>query len=244
MARTCIFCGGSPVTLEHVWPKWLLGRFRTTGFLHTLARTGPRPVTFSKPSIEVTANCVCGPCNSGWMSRLEVQGQPWLEPLLEGRHVTLDSVAQRTISAWATKTAMVFEHTLSLPDDEVYWRQEERAVFRIHPHVPPGVPGDETNVRIATFTGSKLFLVHAGATTISPLDAPDVPVPATRATLQVGRLALQVESHRWREVTGRTLLRPGPAFGAFLWPERQEQLQWPVQPFLDDAQLEQFASFP
>lgn len=238
MARRCIFCGNAPVTLEHVWPQWLLRRYRVTG----LVRTGPRPVAFSKRSMEIAARCVCKPCNNGWMSELENRARPWLEPMVDGAPTVLDSAAQFAVAAWATKTAMVFEHTLSLPATDIYWRQEERVAFQQPPHIPPGDPGDATNIRIATFRGSRLFLVRAGTTHLAALGAPDIPVArATRATMQVGRLALQVESHRWREATGRTGWLTGTGFGTFLWPERQPLIQWPIVPALDDANLETFA---
>jgi hypothetical protein len=126
MARQCIFCGGVPVTREHAWPEWILRRFDATG---VIVRTGPKPLTFStKPSIEITVQCICEPCNTDWMSDLETTAQRWLEPMIDGASVRLDSAAQLTVASWATKTVMVFEHTLSLPDEDIFWRQEERDV--------------------------------------------------------------------------------------------------------------------
>src|SRR4051812_46683479 len=131
--RVCIFCGGGPLTLEHVWPAWLIALFPALPSTITF-RGRERQATTSD---ELTVRAVCEKCNGGWMSDLEQQAKPLLMELLEERPYSfMPPGMQDVISAWAVKTVMVFEHVLG-PDAGVYYTQEERVAFRIPPHVPP-----------------------------------------------------------------------------------------------------------
>ena len=120
MARTCIFCGGSPVTNEHAWPDWLLEFVRNANpdtERTVYARVDGRMVrhwTTEKPEQKVKV--VCGSCNHGWMSRLEDAAKPLLVPMFKGEQVSFDLKQQLILATWAVKTGMVFEFTPS-PED-------------------------------------------------------------------------------------------------------------------------------
>lgn len=66
----------------------------------------------------------CQTCNNGWMSRLEDQIRPVLEPMLRGlpRRTTLSLEDQRLLAFWATKTALAFQ---TMEDDETTWARPE-----------------------------------------------------------------------------------------------------------------------
>lgn len=193
---------------------------------------------YSAPTIELTAAVVCETCNNGWMSRLETAAQPLLVSMIQGAEsVILDAENQRTVTAWATKTAMVFEHTLSLPTADIYWSAEERAAFRSPPHTPPG---RNTVVRIAAHAGSHLVFGRAGA----QVAAREPATKGTRATLAIGKVVLQVESDRWQEATGRVAVRWPPMFSLQseqIWPVVHAEVRWPTGAPLDDASLGAFA---
>jgi hypothetical protein len=101
--RQCIFCLNQANTKEHVWPKWVLA-----------VVDQDRPLRFelgSDPEFlfsgEFKIGCVCGDCNNGWMSRLEDEVKPCLEPMLHGSITPLTRSVQEKLSLWAVKIAMV-----------------------------------------------------------------------------------------------------------------------------------------
>jgi hypothetical protein len=132
MRRDCLFCGGTPLTKEHIWPRWVrdevagdpASSYELTsqdansdepGFRERARNVGPRP--------GVTAKLVCGGgksnwkplpprtefCNDGWMSRLEGEARLILLPLIRGQSSRLRPVDQLVIAAWTAKMAYVFE---------------------------------------------------------------------------------------------------------------------------------------
>jgi hypothetical protein len=110
MPRACIFCGGTPVTEEHVWPYWLndeLPALEETTF--TLERVGKETRVWRGKPASATVAVVCKSCNNGWMSDLESASAPLLIPLIRGRTPHLDPQAQRAISGWAFKTAVMLD---------------------------------------------------------------------------------------------------------------------------------------
>jgi hypothetical protein len=117
----CVFCGGKPLTNEHVWPDWI-GRL-----LYGYPKGGRAPAAphrrssslrheptgvWTAPSFSQKASIVCADCNHGWMSDLEVAVEPILRPMLvpQGKVVLRES-DQAVLARWITKTAMVFQHT-------------------------------------------------------------------------------------------------------------------------------------
>src|SRR4051794_2751172 len=109
--RGCIFCGGTPVTAEHVWPNWARRKLpQDVVAEHTvIAETpdGTTSDTFRQRVFEQRVKVVCGECNNGWMSRLEQTNKPFLESALDGRGRALHCDGQRSLAAWAYKTALV-----------------------------------------------------------------------------------------------------------------------------------------
>ena len=106
-----MFCGGGPVTEEHViadWVRQLLGEQPRSN--HTLYAPGKSIRQFSRLPHTLTAKVVCRRCNNGWMSDLEAGVQPHLSRAIQGESDwLLDAKAHETIAAWAAKTAMILE---------------------------------------------------------------------------------------------------------------------------------------
>lgn len=235
------------MTVEDVWPRWIVRQFPDTKITVTRqpnGRTDQPRLEYSQRTVECRASCVCSACNNGWMSDLENYSKPWIEPLVRGESTTLDERAQLGVVAWATKTAMVIEHALGLPDAEIYWSPQERASFRMMPHRPPGDPGDATNVRLAAYSGSRLAAANAGVTELGGVVSRKPVSIGTRATLVLGKLVLQVESHRWKTAAGRPGWWSGPQFGiraVFIWPIRQQTINWPPAEPLGDEALDAFS---
>ncbi len=111
MARSCVFCGGTPVTNEHVYPRWLAKGFpeappteRAIMVSHS-DHDGPRRHSGRLLTTQVKA--VCEPCNSGWMSVLEARVQPYLLPMIKGEITELSPEAQQVLATWTVKTALM-----------------------------------------------------------------------------------------------------------------------------------------
>jgi hypothetical protein len=89
--RRCVFCGGRGLTNEHALPAWISRDvFNDAASVeHSVLAQGHSPRTFSSNSFDQTVKQVCGPCNHGWMSQLEVEARGVIEPMLRGTLVEL-----------------------------------------------------------------------------------------------------------------------------------------------------------
>lgn len=173
--RDCVFCGSRPLTFEHVIPKWVsklpairdvLEADKTHGKPHHLGKNVldfegqtialelvERGKKFPLNAIEVKV--VCDPCNSGWMSALEVEVAPYLIPMIH-RETTVLSVPQlANLAKWCIKTSMMFEFndysTISFSD-------EQRRALHRSATIPAGI-----HVRAARFEDDfPLRLAHSG----------------------------------------------------------------------------------
>ncbi|MES2904055.1 MAG: hypothetical protein V4696_07705 [Pseudomonadota bacterium] len=141
--KVCVFCGGTPITEEHVWPQWahhLLpasvyhGRFIATGRKSqplTIKKNYDRQgavTTFRVPR-------VCGPCNSGWMGDYEIAVRPFLEPMMRGAAVMLFEAQQKALTEYITYKAIV----LDWADEEPLTTPEIGAAFLTDRTIPKGL---------------------------------------------------------------------------------------------------------
>lgn len=139
---------------------------------------------------------VCGPCNSGWMSRLERQVKPILTIMQSmDRDIELSDTQLSALSRWAFKTAAMREHTnpssVAITTNQVQQIRagampENSLVFlsTLHPDVEPHISH-----------------AHTASHVVEPEDGADVGVvgpPWTfnmeTTTMVLGRVILQVRS--------------------------------------------------
>lgn len=114
MADVCIFCGGTPVTREHLWPDWLRREAAIAeAFDYRIEQEADgvetRDIKFSRPPFSQVVRAVCAVCNGGWMSTIEANAKPILQDLIHGRGRTLDRDDKRKIATWAFLKACVFD---------------------------------------------------------------------------------------------------------------------------------------
>jgi hypothetical protein len=128
--RRCIFCGGVPISKEHIFAEWmhpyLPPRKHIEGnepLMHTLQlsqisfddrKVSPGPVSrgpLDRPGEMKSKRLkvVCVPCNTGWMSRLQTAATPILLPFVNGEWNTLTPADQRILAAWITMYTIVVE---------------------------------------------------------------------------------------------------------------------------------------
>jgi hypothetical protein len=149
--HVCVFCGGTPISREHIWPDWLQPyipkktkswahiashRLADTSFndnspsaFRVVRKSGPGDVRSQR--LKVT----CIPCNTGWISQIDESVKPLFLALADGRWGYFSSEHRRILGTWATRFAMVFEfrdpHT-------VIATQAERDYFRLTRDPPKG----------------------------------------------------------------------------------------------------------
>jgi hypothetical protein len=111
-----VWCGGTPVTAEHVWPQWIAkyvpeAKIRAEHYVVIEAEGQEQAVHFRGERVPFTteAKCVCKPCNEGWMAEMEHTAEHELHAMIEGRPQTLHEWRQALAATWAFKTAMMVE---------------------------------------------------------------------------------------------------------------------------------------
>jgi hypothetical protein len=114
MSDSCVFCGRTPVTKEHLWPDWLRREAGLRGgFEFRIEQDADavetRDVRFTRPPFTQVVRAVCATCNGGWMSKIEANAKPILQDLIYANGTTLDPDAQRKLATWAFLKACVFE---------------------------------------------------------------------------------------------------------------------------------------
>ncbi len=110
-------------TREHIFPKWLLkymgiGKLPVVSAHHvrTENTVETRDIRHAAP-LARTEGRVCGSCNNGWMSALEVEAMPILKPFIDGTTNLYECGGQNvtTIGRWAAKTAYMVNSASSYP---------------------------------------------------------------------------------------------------------------------------------
>ncbi len=113
----CRFCLRESVALtrEHVFARWLVERLRAWRATHTAH--GPADAA-ADARIARLVTSVCGTCNAGWMSSLEVSFRQAVFAKSRPDHVA--EPTRRTLSRWFAKTALLVAHAANqelVPED-------------------------------------------------------------------------------------------------------------------------------
>ena len=124
----CIFCGGLPLSREHVIPRWtekvIAQDQRTVANRMHYRYVEQGGVKINEQRWQGTeepkfiAKCVCKDrCNSGWMEDIENEAAPILTEMMLNRAVTLDRQAQDRVSNWLGLKAIIdgYSHTPITP---------------------------------------------------------------------------------------------------------------------------------
>jgi hypothetical protein len=110
--RTCIFCGGGPLSNEHAWQRWLVQELLTPGSVIRMRWGSAQGLTHvDAKGLEVKVRRACVGCNTGWMSKMERAVKAVLLPLVRGQVNQLAHADQQFVATWAQKTAMMLQFT-------------------------------------------------------------------------------------------------------------------------------------
>jgi len=178
MSGVCIFCNARQDSNEHVFPRWLRDLFPEDEVGPAVARyikgqPGEAPYkTIDTGAIAtIEAGIVCQGCNTGWMSNMERQTRPLIEPQALGQQATLSMADQVQLAAWAVKTCMTCEMTLG---HENLFSPTDRAIVRAERR-----PLASVIVQVAAYTGTN-----------GPLEYVKLVAPMRRNGTHVGELKL------------------------------------------------------
>jgi hypothetical protein len=138
MLHVCLFCGGGPLTSEHVFAKWLRDRIAgDIAQVKVFDASGSQ--LWSQGTFDIETKAVCGRCNSGWMSDLEGACADLLgNPMLYGSTMSLDQQQQPIIARWAVKTAMMLEAHRRPADPLAHLPKSHVKMMRGSATPPPG----------------------------------------------------------------------------------------------------------
>ena len=147
----CIFCGSTltPLSVEHVIPKWARRAFDIQGPVTVSASEQPKPTRrqVGRPMGAlnvVLKDALCESCNNGWLGgQLEKDAASILKSMaVERKPVVLDAGMQRLVALWAVKTVLLFEMAMRqmYPDDpriEGYVPSELELALLWRDKIPP-----------------------------------------------------------------------------------------------------------
>jgi hypothetical protein len=148
MARTCVFCGATPLSREHVFPRWLrdvLPEQEPRRGQDFAIVTGDSVNAMDLPVetrevrevfTETKVARVCRSCNHGWMNELEGAARDALTMLIQGRRGRIGQEKVKTLATWVAKTSMMAEFTH--PESAVTPADHYRWLFD-HQTPPPGM---------------------------------------------------------------------------------------------------------
>jgi hypothetical protein len=241
----CVFCGSPERSREHVIAQWLDGPLRAsqrshgTGAPPSLGATMTnrwtpiagsehqgRDWTSAGPDLVTTA--LCQKCNNHWLNSMETAARPFLERMVTGRPVSLESTAQRTMAQWSYKTALLMQ--LVRPANVRVVPGERYRAFYANERPPA-----DARVWLGAVEGGPA--VHE-ASTVAKLNSPTSEAEAWVTIISIGHLLVVCAGRRvvsdgplrWRAASeGRAFLP--------VWPASVRALAWPPPDMLRDLDL-------
>lgn len=247
--RVCVFCGDSPVTEEHIFPKWIrTGLPEEVELIHERQKdTGERNEWTTVP-LSFTCNQVCGPnCNEGWMSRLETTSQPILKPMITGgpeapvagerehtvrEAVALDRDAQTIVARWALKTATMLGYATS----PVHAASHDWCKEMYETQLPPA----GSSVFIGYYFGNSLIKARHSRIRV---DQPGITLDRNHfdsATVAIGTFMFQTIMPQSTDFQ-ITDTRNESLHDRRIWPIQADQVVWPPDASFDDNTILIFA---
>lgn len=118
--RKCLFCGGKPISKEHLFSDWISALVprtaeRHTQFIATIQEIGSKPLEAvpTKREGDILSRrlkVVCRKCNNEWMSGIDDRARPLLGRLILGHTHCVSQKEQGAILDWIVLKTIVGEH--------------------------------------------------------------------------------------------------------------------------------------
>lgn len=258
----CIFCGGSPTSVEDVLSDWIGRKLmldkpqpsRPDRVVAAKLRRGHSAFkdepgnesewhTTTQPRF--LAKCVCETCNNQWMSDIETKAKPSLVEMIEGHSVGLDQAQQEAVAKWLALKALVGQY---LRSDQSPLLNAWVSSFYLEKRPPAS-----WQIRIGCYEGSQtvsMLSTPIDTTVVHQLVPFAFKRPGFIFIFVIGKFIGQVfgtdqaqyivpPSGHFIQIWPHSLLRgygPVRAYG--------DVEAWPPQRRLDDSQLEKCARDP
>lgn len=196
------------------------------------------PWSLKRPELRVKR--VCRTCNNEWMSRLESDVKPHLQPLLAGQTHTISYAAQATLSWWVVKTAMALEG-VDTPDTFCY-TQEERNQLRLLGAIPW-----KTLVWLAPSIDATLFasskVRHFESKYPSKLSGFSTTIGLAHIVLQVLTMRVPQDVGPKTKITIAVRRSPWTDTTLQVWPPANSATRWPTKMALNgEGGIDEFAN--
>jgi len=224
---TCVFCGFTgKLTSEHIFGDWLTrigldlepvphaaGRLNRIGW-----ELGVRP------PFRQRVRDICGACNHGWMSRLELAAQRALTPFILGASGTIGPEDQGVVAAWIQKTVLV-AMLVSPEEDRAAGYGLPAAEYReLYAMREEGQPLPASQFWIGRYDGVRGWSVRVTplVVVIEGLPEPDQP-QGYAMTIVLGELVVHgvrftTPSLQVEVTTRQELAQLWPPMGPLIWP--------------------------
>lgn len=226
MPRSCLFCGGMPVTREHVIPRWTYAELGVFGPITKFVAEREIRQT-PKPTLDIVVRAVCAACNGGWLSDLEVKTRAVLGPAMTGAETLIPASAQETIATWAVKTALLMEVAEASIRGKAYAPPSQFVALHRERRPPP-----DTHVWLGAVDAKGHDIAWSKAVAIGNGPKPD----GYMATVAIGYVVLHVVG--WDLPAARVGPIDEPVVpGRFvpmldqLWPPTSIDVAWPRKPW-------------
>jgi hypothetical protein len=172
--KLCAFCEkpGS-ITKQHIWPEWIKKIIPGTASSHSVVtgefltfNPGPKyPQTHAAmrqgPAGSRKVRNVCGPCNGGWMGRLETLVKPTASALILNQFRIIEGDEKRYLATWLSLISMMVEFT-NPATAAIEQRDRTFLMERLEP--PP-----HFNIWISRYEGfESLACTHMASKSLSP----------------------------------------------------------------------------
>ena len=252
----CIFCAQRrQVSREHVLPRWMVKSFDMQGriVIDSTTRGVTDPVHERSDLFVHLEGKICTSCNNGWLSALERQVKPILEPMvLNQRRMSLDSQQQVLLATWAIKTIFLLElawlqmYPASRPFTGYTASEAELAWLFSHKTPPP-----RSRVWIGAFDAENRHATsHISQGLAIRNDGLQSNIPCHLSVASFGFVAFQVFSVDYvaADQYGASEFDVAPPAELrehleTLWPRLAEDLTWPPPYYFNDQQWEQVSTW-
>lgn len=182
--------------------------------------------------LDLKVNAVCGTCNSGWMSKLEVDFNRVAGDALTGVPIDLDLDGQTIVARWATKTAfmlhMATAHATS--GDQI-------PIAHFRDLYARGLPAPATSVSMAGVDAAGTLVSWIKPTTFSTAGAPI----GYQIAFSVGYALFAVVGWDSPANIGAVSYRTNPAMADYfmdVWPAVPGLVHWPPVRTFTQADLD------
>lgn len=251
--NTCIYCGTTGVTNEHIIPQWLgkiIGRSEPTNSLsHKLYGRGATIIDeewSERPGDghTVTVRRVCKSCNGGWMSKMQATVKPLIIEMLSGDHLVLHRLHQTRLAAWSAMTFMNgdFRRPFSsaIP-------QEDRTYLLNNQLAPRSwyiwIGRYERSHAGLLFAHNSIPVSTPGYPAADTLNGQVPPSNTQSSTVIIGDIFLTCISSSARDLHNYWQFNPrNSAFLSQIWPIRSPRIAWPPPFTMNDQDAVRIAN--